>query len=187
MDFKKKHLTKKISKYIIFFVIIIILFTEWYYFPRTYKGNITFETEDKEFLNIYFELSMQNSFLKPQEINGKIYVNGKEYLSIFPTKSFLAENKNQQLNPILNSSVDWYPIFFSHICSRDNLLNGLSSKFLNKKWIPYFIPKDQNDLENTIFILNLQKLFSKKALKACELSLFIWKNGKILEALNIVK
>ena len=71
--------------------------------------------------------------------------------------------------------------------SRDNLLNGLSSKFLNKKWIPYFIPKDQNDLENTIFILNLQKLFSKKALKAGELSLFIWKNGKILEALNIVK
>lgn len=187
MNFKQIPLMKKSKRYIATLIILIILFAVWYYVPRTYKENITFETEDKEVLTIDFELSAQKSFFKPDEFTGKIYVNGKEYASLYPDETFLAENKKESLNPILNSSVDWYPVFFSHIYNRDNLLDGLRSKFTDEKWFPYFVSADQKELENTIFVSDLQKLFSEKNLKAGEINLFIWKDGKIFEASNIIK
>lgn len=187
MSVKKGSLMKKSKKYIVTLIILMTLFAIWYYVPRTYKENIIFETEDKEVLTIDFELSAQKNFFKPEEFSGKIYVNGKEYASLYPNETFLTENKKELLNPILNSSVDWYPIFFSNVYNRDNLLDGLKSKFANEKWFPYFVSADQKDLENTIFILDLQKLFLKRDLKAGEISLFIWKDGRVFEASNIIK
>lgn len=146
------------------------IFAVWYLHPRTYSDDMTVEAEDGETLSIHLELSAKQSFFKPEELRGSMFVNGEEYIS-----TFYVENEDADKSYNLTSSfAELVSMTVPHDESR--FFKNLKAKLQGEQWIPFFVLKGQESTQNVITVDNLSELFQANTSEEC--NLVVHKDGK---------
>lgn len=169
---KKHYIIPSVLSVIILFLVV---FSLWYLHPRAWRGSVAAEAEDGEILDIVLELESQKSFFKPEKFTGSIFIDGVEYVSTFYAERESASSRDKPYPQSADSYAEPVAIAIPH--DKGSWLQNLKAKLRGEKWLPFFVLKGHEYIENSVSISSFEDLLEGNTPEEAEIHVTIYKDN----------